>query len=86
MIERRLVAGIIGAILIMSNGQSSGDEASKSLKYPEAPRSNTVDHDHGTKVLDPHRPLEDPDAPTTRAQVESESKVTFGFLEQIPLA
>ena len=84
MIERHLVAGIIGAILIMSNGQSSGDEASKTLKYPEAPRSNTVDDYHGTKVLDPHRPLEDPDAPTTRAWVAAENKVTFGFLDQIP--
>jgi len=84
MFQRSLIAGIIGAILIMSNGQSSGDEVSKTLKYPEAPRSDTVDDYHGTKVLDPHRPLEDPDAPTTRAWVEAENKVTFGFLDQIP--
>ena len=84
MIKRQLVAGIIGAILIMNNGQLSADEASKMLKYPEPPRTNTVDHYHGTEVSDPHRPLEDPDAPTTREWVASENKITFGFLEQIP--
>ncbi len=43
-----------------------------------------VDDYHGTKVADPFRPLEDPDAPGTRAWVEAENKITFGFLESIP--
>ncbi len=33
---------------------------------------------------DPYRPLEDPDATATRAWVEAENKITFGFLEAIP--
>ena len=57
---------------------------STSSRYPEAPRSDTVDDYHGTKVADPYRPLEDPDAPATRAWVEAENKVTFRFLESIP--
>jgi prolyl oligopeptidase len=84
MIKRQLIAGIIGAILIMSNEQSSGDDARKTIRYPEAPWSETVDDYHGTKVRDPHRTLEDPDAPATREWVASENKLTFGFLEQIP--
>src|SRR5262249_39681972 len=43
-----------------------------------------VDEYHGTKVPDPFRPLEDPDADVTRQWVEAENKITFGFLEQIP--
>jgi prolyl oligopeptidase len=83
MVPRQLIVGIIGAILVMSDGQSSGEDASKPLDYPEAPRSHTIDNYHGTAVLDLHRPLEDPDSPATRAWVESENKITFGFLEQI---
>jgi prolyl oligopeptidase len=52
--------------------------------YPPAPKSETVDNYHGTKVKDPYRPLEDPDAPSTKAWVEAENKVTFDFLERIP--
>ena len=44
------------------------------LKYPEAPRSETVDDYHGSKIADPYRPLEDPDSPATRAWVEAENR------------
>ena len=82
MIKRNLIAGILGVILLMSNKQSSGDEAKMTIRYPEAPRSDTVDDYHGTRVADPYRPLEDPDAPATRAWIEAENKITFGFLER----
>jgi prolyl oligopeptidase len=64
--------------------ESRGEGASRPARYPEAPRSATVDEYHGVKVADPYRPLEDPDAPATRAWVEAENKVTFAFLESIP--
>ena len=57
---------------------------STSQRYPEAPRADVVDDYHGTRVGDPYRPLEDPDAEATRAWVEAENKITFGFLETIP--
>src|SRR5438477_12385539 len=63
---------------------SSGGESRRPFPYPEAPRSDTVDDYHGTKVADPYRPLEDPDSAETRAWVEAENKVTFAFLEAIP--
>ncbi|WP_240907014.1 prolyl oligopeptidase family serine peptidase [Paludisphaera rhizosphaerae] len=60
------------------------DEPAKPFKYPDAPRSETVDDYHGTKVPDPYRPLEDPDSDATRAWVEAENKVTNAFLNSIP--
>jgi prolyl oligopeptidase len=55
-----------------------------SLAYPVARREEVTDDYHGTRVADPYRWLENPDAPDTRAWVEAENKVTFQFLEGIP--
>jgi prolyl oligopeptidase len=72
----------------MSQGQQSragsGAAPERTSTYPPAPRSDTVDDYHGTRVADPYRPLEDPDAPQTRAWVEAENRVTAAFLEAIP--
>ncbi|TAH38258.1 MAG: S9 family peptidase [Planctomycetota bacterium] len=52
--------------------------------YPEAPRNDTVDVYHGVRVADAYRPLEDPDAPETRAWIEAENALTGAYLEAIP--
>ena len=54
------------------------------MNYPIAKKVDQVDDYHGTKVADPYRWLENPDAEDTRAWVEAENKVTFDFLNQIP--
>ncbi|WP_228059658.1 prolyl oligopeptidase family serine peptidase [Plectonema radiosum] len=54
------------------------------LNYPATSKSEQVDNYHGTKVADPYRWLENPDSPETKAWVEAQNKVTFGFLEKIP--
>ena len=54
------------------------------FKYPAAPTSNQVDDYFGTKVADPYRPLENPDAPESRKWIEAENKITFDFLNTIP--
>jgi prolyl oligopeptidase len=54
------------------------------LKYPVAEKGNQVDDYHGVKVADPYRWLEDTDSPQTKAWVEAENAVTFGYLNAIP--
>jgi prolyl oligopeptidase len=84
MIYRQRLAGLIAAILWVYGRSTIGEEVRKAPRYPEAPRSQTAEDYHGTRVSDPFRPLEDPDAPATRAWVEAENKLTFGLLESIP--
>jgi len=56
----------------------------KTNNYPEARKSEQADDYHGVKVADPYRWLEDLDSAETRAWVEAENKLSFGFLESIP--
>jgi prolyl oligopeptidase len=51
-----------------------------SLDYPAAPTSDQVDDHHGTPIPDPYRPLEDSDAPATRAWIEAQNRLTAGVL------
>ena len=44
--------------------------------YPAAPTSDQVDNYHGERVADPYRPLEDTDAPATRAWIEAQNALT----------
>jgi prolyl oligopeptidase len=52
--------------------------------YPVTARTNVVDILHGVRIEDPYRWLEDDNAPETKAWVEAQNRVTFGFLERIP--
>jgi prolyl oligopeptidase len=58
--------------------------AADNFKYPDPPKTDQVDDYHGTKVPDPYRPLENPDAPESRKWIEAENKLTFDFLKTIP--
>ncbi|HET7038409.1 MAG TPA: prolyl oligopeptidase family serine peptidase [Gemmatimonadales bacterium] len=51
---------------------------------PDPRPGGVVDDYHGTRVADPWRWLEDPDAPESRAWIEAENCVAFAFLEKIP--
>ena len=85
MTSPRHLASLAGVFVVMSIGSSAiAGPPDGPYSYPKAPRSETVDDYHGTRVADPYRPLEDPDSAETRAWVEAENKITYGFLEKIP--
>ena len=54
------------------------------LVYPVTAKTNQVDDYHGTLVSDPYRWLEDDNSDATKAWVQAQNKVTFGYLEKIP--
>ncbi len=58
-------------------------EAAK-LAYPVTKKVDQIDDYFGTKVADPYRWLEDDNAEDTKAWVEAQNKVTFGYLDTIP--
>jgi prolyl oligopeptidase len=49
---------------------------SKRLRYPAAPTADQVDDFHGMPISDPYRPLEDSDAPETRAWIAAQNELT----------
>ncbi len=53
--------------------------------YPETKKGNQVDEFFGVKVEDPYRWLEDDLSAETKNWVEAENKVTFQYLDQIPM-
>ncbi len=54
------------------------------FSYPDARKSSQVDDFFGTQIADPYRWLEDSDSAETRAWIDAENKLTFGYLESIP--
>lgn len=54
------------------------------VTYPETKKVDTVDTYFGHDVADPYRWLEDDMSEETKAWVEAQNKVTFGYLDQIP--
>ncbi|MCO6511423.1 MAG: S9 family peptidase [Aridibacter famidurans] len=75
--------GFIPAFLVLSL-LFSAVQAQQKLSYPTAKKVDQVDDYHGTKVADPYRWLEDPDAADSRAWIEAQNKVTFAYLEKLP--
>ena len=58
--------------------------AAPAYTYPKARRGDQVDDHHGTRVADPYRWLEDPDAAETRTWIAAQNKLTQGVLGSIP--
>ena len=77
------VACCFGVSLILAGCASSSHMTTK-LTYPQTAKTNLVENLHGVAVSDPYRWLEDDNAATTKAWVEAQNKVTFGYLEKLP--
>ena len=57
----------------------------QSLQYPAARRDTVVDDYFGTMVPAPYRWMEDQNSPEVESWVEAENKVTFDYLDKIPV-
>lgn len=55
------------------------------IKYPETKKIPVTDNYHGTTVEDPYRWLEDDNAEDTKKWVKEQNKVTFDYLNTIPI-
>lgn len=53
------------------------------MDYPRTRTVDQVDDYHGTKVADPYRWLEDPDAPEVRDWIAAQNRVTQGWLGEV---
>ncbi len=53
------------------------------LTYPQTRKADVVDDYFGNPVSDPYRWLEDTDSAETRAWIEAQNKLTFGFLATV---
>src|SRR6185503_20250916 len=67
------------------SGAASATRSSNDPKivYPVTKKIEQVDDYFGTKVYDPYRWLEDETSPETKAWVEEQNRVTFGYLDKI---
>jgi prolyl oligopeptidase len=57
--------------------------AAQQPQYPPAAKGDVVDDYFGRKVADPYRWMEELDAPATKAWVQAENTLTFGYLAGI---
>jgi prolyl oligopeptidase len=80
--NRRITVMALAIILVVANvvqGQS------QRLPYPMPRKSDVVDDYFGTKVADPYRWMEDLDSSEVVDWVAVENKLTFDYLERLPL-
>ncbi|WP_262920523.1 hypothetical protein [Hymenobacter sp. 5516J-16] len=73
-----------GAATSAAAAKGAVTSSSSAVQYPQTKQIDHKDDYFGTTVADPYRWLEDLDSPETKAWVEAQNKVTFGYLEQIP--
>jgi prolyl oligopeptidase len=78
------VALVIVATLLAACASNMNSSSRAKLNYPVTRKGDLVETLHGKAVPDPYRWLEDDNSAETKAWVEAQNKVTFGYLEKIP--
>ena len=78
----RIQRALFGASLLLCSAISAA--AQTPVTYPSTPRASQVDDYHGSKIADPYRWLEDSDSPETKAWIEAQNRVSFGYLSALP--
>jgi len=81
---KKLAFLFLTTLFIISCKNESKTDLSMELTYPETKKVDTVDIYFDTEVNDPYRWLEDDMSDETAAWVQSQNKVTFGYLDRIP--
>src|SRR5689334_20893824 len=79
-----LVLSLAAAAPFLTRADDTKSNAKAKITYPETKRVEVVDDYFGTKVPDPYRWLEDETSPETKAWVEEQNRLTFGYLDKIP--
>ncbi len=74
-----------GLYIIIAMMTLSANTQAQSLKYPETRRDSTIEDYFGTKVPAPYQWMEQQNSPEVESWVEAENKVTFGYLDKIPV-
>jgi len=67
-----------------STAAATRSSSDPKIVYPVTKKVEQVDDYFGTKVSDPYRWLEDETSAETKAWVEDQNRVTFGYLDKIP--
>ncbi|HKG97712.1 MAG TPA: hypothetical protein VKA97_07855, partial [Pyrinomonadaceae bacterium] len=67
-----------------SAGAATRSSSDSKITYPETKKVEQVDDYFGTKVADPYRWLEDETSAETKAWIDDQNRVTFGYLDTIP--
>jgi len=78
-----LVLAVAAVAPFLTRADDTKNSKSK-IAYPETKKVEVVDDYFGTKVPDPYRWLEDETSPETKAWVEEQNRLTFGYLDKIP--
>ncbi|MFM6937179.1 MAG: S9 family peptidase, partial [Aquirufa sp.] len=71
--------------LILLMGMFINSAAWSQLPYPKTRQVAHEDVYHGVTVADPYRWLEDDNSEETKEWVKAQNKVSFGYLETLPL-
>jgi prolyl oligopeptidase len=78
-----IFATVMAALALYACMPNNKTEATK-MNYPKTDTTNTTDTLFGKIISDPYRWLEDDQSEKTKEWIETQNKLTFGYLDKIP--